>query len=63
MTSQWPLQLHSDFFDQVIIIVVEKGNSHFFNQSKNPQCVVVMIYTTLNKSCRGRHKTYDQCLH
>jgi hypothetical protein len=36
MTSQWPLQLHNDFCDQVVTIVVEKDNRHFFDQSKNP---------------------------
>jgi hypothetical protein len=36
MTSQWLLQLHNDFCDQIVIIVVEKNRSHFFDQSKNP---------------------------
>jgi hypothetical protein len=36
MTSQWPLQSHNDFCDQVVIIVVNKNCSHVFDQSKNP---------------------------
>jgi hypothetical protein len=36
MTFQWPLQLHSDFCDSVVTIVVKNDNSHLFNQLKNP---------------------------
>jgi len=36
MTTQWQLQLHNDFCDQVVIIVVENNCSHFFNWLKNP---------------------------
>jgi len=31
MTSQWHLQLHSDFCDQVVIYVVENDSSCFFD--------------------------------
>jgi hypothetical protein len=36
MTSQRPLQLHSDFCDKIVTIVVKKDNSRFFDSSKNP---------------------------
>jgi hypothetical protein len=36
MTSQWPLQLHSDFCDQVVIFIIENDNNCFFDRSQNP---------------------------
>jgi hypothetical protein len=33
MTFQWPLQLHNDFCD-LVTIIVEKDNSHFFDWFK-----------------------------
>ncbi len=36
MTSQWPLQLHSDLCDQVNIFVIENDNNRFFDWSNNP---------------------------
>jgi hypothetical protein len=36
MTSQWPLQLHSDFCDQFILFVIENDSNYFFDRSKNP---------------------------
>jgi len=36
-----PLQLHSNFCDQVIVYIVRKDNRCFWNWSQNARCVVV----------------------
>jgi hypothetical protein len=43
MASQCHLQLCSHSHELVIAIVIEKDNSPFINQLKNPRCVVELI--------------------